>query len=29
VHEYAPESWGPVDADRLTAEVGGWHATIK
>ncbi len=29
VHEYAPGSWGPVDADRLTAEVGGWHATIK
>jgi len=28
VHEYAPGSWGPVDADRLTAEVGGWHATI-
>jgi glucose-6-phosphate 1-dehydrogenase len=29
VHEYEPGSWGPVDADRLTAEVGGWHATIK
>jgi glucose-6-phosphate 1-dehydrogenase len=29
VHEYDPGSWGPVDADRLTAEVGGWHATIK
>jgi glucose-6-phosphate 1-dehydrogenase len=28
VHEYAPGSWGPVDADHLTAEVGGWHATI-
>ncbi|HXU07218.1 MAG TPA: glucose-6-phosphate dehydrogenase [Polyangia bacterium] len=28
VHEYAPGSWGPVDADRLTAEVGGWHATV-
>jgi glucose-6-phosphate 1-dehydrogenase len=27
VHEYAQGSWGPVDADRLTAEVGGWHAT--
>jgi len=25
VHEYAPGSWGPIDADRLTAEVGGWH----
>jgi glucose-6-phosphate 1-dehydrogenase len=29
VHEYAAGSWGPVDADRLTAEVGGWHAPIK
>jgi glucose-6-phosphate 1-dehydrogenase len=29
VHEYEPGSWGPVDADRLTAEVGGWHPTIK
>jgi len=29
VHEYEPGNWGPVDADRLTAEVGGWHATIK
>jgi glucose-6-phosphate 1-dehydrogenase len=28
VHEYAPGTWGPVDADHLTAEVGGWHATI-
>ncbi|HMF41073.1 MAG TPA: glucose-6-phosphate dehydrogenase [Polyangia bacterium] len=28
VHEYEPGSWGPVDADRLTAEVGGWHQTI-
>ncbi len=24
VHEYAPGSWGPQDAARLTAEVGGW-----
>jgi glucose-6-phosphate 1-dehydrogenase len=29
VHEYPPGSWGPVDADRLTADVGGWHATFK
>jgi glucose-6-phosphate 1-dehydrogenase len=29
VHEYQPGSWGPVDADRLTAEVGGWHAPIE
>jgi len=24
--EYAPGTWGPAEADRLTAEVGGWHA---
>jgi glucose-6-phosphate 1-dehydrogenase len=26
VHEYEPGTWGPAEADRLTAEVGGWHA---
>jgi glucose-6-phosphate 1-dehydrogenase len=26
VCEYAPGTWGPQEADRLTAEVGGWHA---
>jgi glucose-6-phosphate 1-dehydrogenase len=25
VHEYDPATWGPAEADRLTAEVGGWH----
>ena len=25
VHEYAPGTWGPTAADRLTADVGGWH----
>ena len=25
VHEYEPGTWGPIDAARLTAEVGGWH----
>jgi len=25
VYEYEPGSWGPREADRLTAEVGGWH----
>jgi glucose-6-phosphate 1-dehydrogenase len=24
VHEYEPGSWGPPEADRLTADVGGW-----
>lgn len=23
--EYAPGSWGPTEADRLAAAVGGWH----
>ena len=26
VHEYEPGCWGPPDAARLTADVGGWHA---
>jgi glucose-6-phosphate 1-dehydrogenase len=26
VHPYKPGSWGPAEADRLTAGVGGWHA---
>jgi glucose-6-phosphate 1-dehydrogenase len=25
VHEYEPGTWGPSEADRLTAEIGGWH----
>jgi glucose-6-phosphate 1-dehydrogenase len=25
VHEYQPGTWGPAEADRLTAEIGGWH----
>jgi glucose-6-phosphate 1-dehydrogenase len=25
VHEYRPGTWGPAEADKLTAEVGGWH----
>ncbi|MEP6574671.1 MAG: glucose-6-phosphate dehydrogenase, partial [Gemmatimonadota bacterium] len=23
--EYAPGSWGPREAEQLTADVGGWH----
>ena len=23
--EYEPGSWGPAEADRLVAEVGGWN----
>ncbi len=25
VHAYAPGSWGPSEAEQLTAEYGGWH----
>ena len=25
VHSYAPGSWGPTAADKLTADYGGWH----
>jgi glucose-6-phosphate 1-dehydrogenase len=25
LHEYEPGTWGPADAARLTADVGGWH----
>jgi glucose-6-phosphate 1-dehydrogenase len=25
LHQYTPGSWGPVDAARLTADVGGWR----
>jgi glucose-6-phosphate 1-dehydrogenase len=25
VNEYDPGTWGPREADRLTADVGGWH----
>ena len=25
VHEYEPGSWGPTEAEQLTATVGGWH----
>jgi glucose-6-phosphate 1-dehydrogenase len=26
VHEYKPGTWGPAESNRLTADVGGWHA---
>ena len=25
VHEYRPGAWGPAEADKLTADAGGWH----
>ncbi len=25
MYEYEPGSWGPVEADRLVANVGGWN----
>ena len=24
-HLYEPGSWGPAEADRLAADIGGWH----
>jgi glucose-6-phosphate 1-dehydrogenase len=27
-HDYEPATWGPPDAARLTAEVGGWHSVV-
>jgi glucose-6-phosphate 1-dehydrogenase len=26
VHPYRPGSWGPAEADALTADHGGWHS---
>ena len=28
LHEYAPGTWGPRDADALAAEVGGWQCSV-
>ena len=28
LHEYEPGTWGPVEADALTAAVGGWHTPV-
>ncbi len=28
VHIYKPATWGPPEADRLTADVGGWHNPV-
>ena len=25
LHQYEPGSWGPLEADRLGIDVGGWH----
>ncbi len=29
VHPYAPGTWGPAEADRLTAGIEGWHNPAK
>ncbi|MGO9060508.1 MAG: glucose-6-phosphate dehydrogenase [Candidatus Binataceae bacterium] len=29
IHEYEPGTWGPQEADRLTQEIGEWHAPQK
>jgi glucose-6-phosphate 1-dehydrogenase len=26
LHDYEPGTWGPPDADRLAADIGGWYA---
>lgn len=28
LHEYEPGSWGPVEAERLVADVGGWNPVV-
>jgi glucose-6-phosphate 1-dehydrogenase len=28
VVEYAPGTWGPAEAARLTAGIGGWHSPV-
>jgi glucose-6-phosphate 1-dehydrogenase len=25
LHDYAPGTWGPAEADKLAADIGGWH----
>jgi hypothetical protein len=27
MYEYAPGTWGPPQADRLVADIGGWNLT--
>ena len=29
IHTYEPGSWGPPEAARLAAEVGGWHSPAQ
>ena len=29
LREYDPGTWGPAEADQLTADVGGWHNPEK
>jgi glucose-6-phosphate 1-dehydrogenase len=28
LHEYDPGTWGPQQAERLAADVGGWHCPM-
>jgi glucose-6-phosphate 1-dehydrogenase len=28
LHSYKPATWGPAEADRLAADVGGWHNPV-
>jgi glucose-6-phosphate 1-dehydrogenase len=29
LHEYAPGTWGPAEADALAADIGGWHDPLS
>jgi glucose-6-phosphate 1-dehydrogenase len=29
LHMYEPGTWGPAEADRLAADIGGWHTPAK
>jgi glucose-6-phosphate 1-dehydrogenase len=28
LHEYDPGTWGPREANRLVADVGGWNTSV-
>ena len=28
VYQYAPNTWGPLEADRIIERVGGWHNPV-
>ena len=28
IHFYKPNTWGPAEADKLTASIGGWYDPV-